>query len=117
MLGLGCIVRGNDLKNENKMNAKEYYESREWGNPHWDRKTATQFDKSEMLDFAEHYHQAKLKLLGIGIVGSSASSCGCKDKQLYHVKVHWGMGEQREFNYCKDCIEQDTKKGMLVEIL
>lgn len=50
------------------MNAKEYYESKEWGNPHWDRKTATQFDKSEMLDFAEHYHQAKLKLLGISNV-------------------------------------------------
>lgn len=54
------------------MNAKEYYESKEWGNPHWDRKTATQFDKSEMLDFAEHYHQSKLKLLGIGdVVGQS----------------------------------------------
>lgn len=44
------------------MDAKEYYESKKWGNPHWDRKTATQFDKSEMLDFAEHYHQAKLGL-------------------------------------------------------
>lgn len=53
----------------------------------------------------------------LGGVSSSASTCGCKDKQLYHVKVHWGIGEQREFNYCKDCIKEDTKKGMLVEIL
>ena len=53
----------------------------------------------------------------LGVVGSSASTCGCKDKKLYHVKVHWGIGEQREFNYCKDCIKEDTQKGMLVEIL
>ncbi len=47
------------------MNAKEYYESKEWGNPDWDRATASQFDKSEMLDFAEHYaSQKKLYALG-----------------------------------------------------
>jgi len=42
------------------MNAKKYYESKEWGNPDWDRATANQFDKSEMLDFAEHYASHKL---------------------------------------------------------
>lgn len=45
--------------------AKEYYESKEWGNPHWDRKTANQFDKSEMLDFAEHYLQASQKWVAV----------------------------------------------------
>jgi len=42
------------------MNAKKYYESKEWGNPDWDRATASQFDKSEMFDFAEHYASHKL---------------------------------------------------------
>jgi len=42
------------------MNAKKYYESKEWGNPDWDRATASQFDKSEMFDFAKHYASHKL---------------------------------------------------------
>jgi hypothetical protein len=44
-------------------------------------------------------------------------SCGCKDKETHHVKVIWGMGEQREFMYCKDCIKEDVSKGMMIEIL
>lgn len=47
------------------MSAKEYYLTKEWGNPNWDRKTATTFDKSEMFDFAEsyarEYHQKEME--------------------------------------------------------
>ena len=37
------------------MSAEEYYLSKKWGNPKWDRKIATNFCKSEMFDFAESY--------------------------------------------------------------
>ena len=68
------------------MTAKEYYENKEWGNPHWDKKTTNQFDKSEMLDFAEHYHLAKLKLLGIDDF-SKCSICGIEkeNKGAIHI--------------------------------
>tara|TARA_R100000781_G_C4081320_1_gene127847 strand:+ start:1785 stop:2078 length:294 start_codon:yes stop_codon:yes gene_type:complete len=37
------------------MSAEEYYLSKKWGNPKWDRKIPTNFCKSEMFDFAESY--------------------------------------------------------------
>ena len=42
-----------------------------------DNKNATFFKSSTMYEFAEDYHQAKLKLLGIGGVVST-SKCDCK---------------------------------------
>lgn len=42
------------------MSAEKYYKSKKWGNPMWDRNCAAQFDKSEMFDFAEAFHQHKL---------------------------------------------------------
>lgn len=47
-----------------------------------------------------------------------AGSCGCNDKQMYHVRVYWGLvAENKEFMYCADCIKSDATHGMLVEIL
>lgn len=47
------------------MTAEDFYYSKKWGNPHWDRKAHTQFSRSEMFDFAESFLKERNKALDL----------------------------------------------------
>lgn len=73
------------------MNARDFFKEEDPGsNDEYSKDTRDWlYDKNDMVMFAERYHQAKLKLLGIAnVVGRSEQlvcDCGNKltDKELY----------------------------------
>ncbi len=85
------------------MNAEEYLKGLNEHDPVFEIDTEYEYTERQLINFAERYHQKKLKLLGIGGVSKSFAS-GAKVQITHCIKGHeFEIGEIVEIvDYHKD---------------